>query len=131
MPRLRHQTWVVLFLKSTGILAFICYLFWNALWLSQGRLPPCIWSSLTRLPCPSSGVTRSVESLLCGDYKDFFLFNPFTVLFAVLFAFSVYRLVESWRAKRELMLPSSLGRLWLVTLVGGWICKLLIGPQYW
>lgn len=131
MSSLRQQAWVMLFLKWTGILGFICYLFWNAFWLYQSRLPPSIWSSLTRLPCPSSGVTRSVESLLYGDYKGFFLFNPFTTLFAVLFAFSVFRLVESWRVKRELLLPSTLGRLWLVSLVGGWICKFLIGPEYW
>lgn len=131
MLRLRHEARVRPVLKLAAIAAFIVYCFWNGFWLARGQLPPSIWSSLTGLPCPTSGVTRSVRALVAGECSASLLYNPFTIPFALLLAYSAYRLVWSWRARHEFVLPASVGRLWLVAILGAWLAKFLIGPAYW
>jgi len=131
MRRLRHQAGLSWGLKATAIAAFAGYCAWNVFWLSRGRLPPSLWSHCTGLPCPSSGLVRSLGSLSAGRFGDFVLYNPFTVAFVALFVASLLCLAGSWRKDRSPRLPDAVGRLWLITLAAAWAAKFLVGRQYW
>lgn len=131
MLKLRHQTRLGALLKIAAAVAFIGYCSWNAFWLCHGRLAPSIWSSVSGLPCPSSGVVRSVSAALAGEYRDFILYNPFTIPFLFLFILSAYKLIRVWKETRKLLLPAFVGRLWLIALVTAWLAKFVIGKQYW
>ena len=131
MQRVRRQDRINGAVKAVALLAFAGYCCWNGFWLLRGRLPPSIWTFATGLPCPSTGLTRSLKALAAGDGVGFFLYNPFTTAFVLLSALSAYKLAAAWRAHRPLLLPPGFGWLWLGTLAASWIAKFLIGPAYW
>ena len=131
MLSVRHKTGLRESLKVLGILAFSGYFCWNVFWFSKGQIPPSIWSSITGLPCPTTGVFRSLKAVFAGNYLDFILYNPFTILFLGLMVVSFYSIIRSWKANRKLLLPSYLSYVWLITIVAAWLAKFIIGRQYW
>ncbi|MEI8376290.1 MAG: DUF2752 domain-containing protein [Planctomycetota bacterium] len=131
MPQLRMQDRLTTFFKLLGLGSLTGYISWNAYWLAHGRLAPSIWAYVTGLPCPSSGMTRSVEALVDGRFADFILYNTFTIPVVLLLMYSACQLFGSWKKKRDIALPSFLGWLWLVTILGAWLSKFLVGRQYW
>jgi hypothetical protein len=55
--------------------------FLTAGWLCGGwPTPLCPLHALTGIPCPTCGMTRGVESLLHGDPRSAFLFNPLGII---------------------------------------------------
>jgi hypothetical protein len=44
----------------------------------------CLFKRITTIPCPSCGSTRSVLSVLNGDFTDALLINPFGMLIMVI-----------------------------------------------
>lgn len=61
--------------------------FWKEFALGLGRcLPPCYFYSLTGIPCPGCGLTRSVISLLRGDVLTAMRYNlmPFFLVVIIL-----------------------------------------------
>lgn len=131
MRRLRNKDWLKTGLKAVAITAFAGYCGWNVFWLSAGCLPPSIWSWATGLPCPSTGMTRSLAALAGGDVSGCFLYNPLTAAFVALLLASVLLLLKSWRDEHCLRVPAAVGRLWLATLGVAWAAKFVIGSQYW
>lgn len=131
MRQLRKQDRLVLFLRSCGVGAFVGYMVWNGYWLANGRLPPSIWTSVTGLPCPTSGVTRSIKALIAGDGVGFILYNAFTVPFVAMVVHSGYRLAAAGASQKRAVLSRRLGLLWLAVLLAAWLSKFLVGPKYW
>lgn len=77
--------------------------------LSGLPLMPCPWQSLTGLPCPGCGMTRSTFALLRGDFIESLKLNAFTwviLLFWLLVAIGI-------------TLPASV-RKRLVVRLGAW-----------
>ena len=72
-------------------------------WLAA-RLPtpPCVFHSLTGLPCVTCGATRAATHFLHGDFLTSFLFNPLAFLtFCGLCVFDLYAVtVLATRAPR-------------------------------
>lgn len=118
-------------LKFLGMASFTGYTLWNAYWLAQGRLAPSIWVYATGLPCPSSGMTRSVKALLDGRCADFILYNTFTLPLLLLLTYSAYHLVRAWKRKLDIRLPPFVGWAWLAAILGAWLSKFLVGRAYW
>ena len=54
--------------------------------LTEGDLGVCLFKRLTTIPCPSCGSTRSVLSILKGDFAGAFMWNPigFILIFFLL-----------------------------------------------
>jgi hypothetical protein len=48
--------------------------------ISNDRLGGCVMKSVTHIPCPSCGTTRSVQSLLHGDITGALYWNPIGLL---------------------------------------------------
>ncbi|MBN1590328.1 MAG: DUF2752 domain-containing protein [Pirellulales bacterium] len=128
---MRCEAWLRPALKATAVAAFVGYGAWNAFWLSGGCLPPSIWSRCTGLPCPSTGVVRSLLALWSGNFSDFVLYNPFTIAFIALLMVSLLFLLKSWDKRHIPQVPAFVARLWLVTLTSAWVAKFVIGSQYW
>ena len=118
-------------LKTAALVAFVGYCAWNVFWLGRGQLPPSIWKYCTGLPCPTTGMTRSLGALAKGDWTNFFAYNPFTILFIALFLLSMLLLLIRWKRDRRLELPRYLAGMWFLALTGAWIAKFLLGSHYW
>ena len=131
MLGLRHQVRLKSYIRLFALAAFAGYCFWQVYWLIRGRLAPSLLTFYTSLPNPSSGVTRSIKAALAGHYQDFFLYNPFTVPFIALLAYSLCRLLVSWVKNRELQLPHTVGKLWFALLACAWLVKFILGRKYW
>jgi hypothetical protein len=107
------------------------YVFWNAVCLASGILPPSLFLAATGLPCPTTGCARSMVRLLHGDLAASLRANAFTVPICILLAASLGWLARAALTRRVLRLPAFLGWAWLIVLVAAWILKLLGSPAYW
>ena len=118
-------------LRVTASAGLVCYCGWWVLWLGRGKLPPSPFLALTGLPAPTTGFTRSLLSLLRGDWHACLRWNPFSIPICVLLALSLACL--GWRLLRRR--PLRLGRhflyLWAGLLLAAWAAKLLGGPAWW
>ncbi len=117
-------------LRCVALAAFLGYVAWNMAWLLQA-LPDSIWRCATGLPCPTTGVTRSLHALGCGHLREFFLFNPMTAGYALLLVVSGIILCRQWLSARSLALPRTVAVAWFVALTAGWVLKFATPPAYW
>ena len=131
MRGVRMQDRLRVALKRLAICAFAGYLVWNVVWLLRGRLPPSIWSYFTGLPCPTSGVCRSLAAVSHIDFRSAFLFNAFTLPYLYLLCFSGIVLFRQLLRRRDLVLPPLLARAWCLALILGWAAKFVVGREYW
>ncbi len=89
----------------------------------------CGFRSLTGLPCPGCGITRSVVCAAHGDLPDALRFHPLGPL--VLFSLSVFTLLRLTGMDARLLrrLPRHLGEaacaLVIVALIGIWVARLV------
>lgn len=123
-----------------GSVAGYTWLFFNELVTvaSHNRYGGCIMKSMTHVPCPSCGTTRSVESLLQGDLEGALYWNPMGLLVLVIMVvapvwilidtlnrkytlYSFYLLVEETMKKKKFALFFGL------LIVGNWIWNIYKG----
>ena len=128
---LADARWVRRSVKTIALIAFAGYVVWNAAWLLHGRIPPSIFFYCTGLPCPTTGMTRSMIALCRGNVRDFFLFNPFTLIYLALIGGSVLFVLQRYRRQQPIVLPSFMAWAWLAALGLGWLAKFAIGNRYW
>ena len=91
----------------------------------------CPFKSITGLPCPGCGYTRSIENLVTGDIFISFMHNPGWI-FLTLFMVTMTGIgVKSMINGRQV----TLGKKWLIIfiiLIGStWIGKFLLGSAYY
>lgn len=71
-------------LLTTAILAGYGYLAWAlSKYAEHSDFTPCLFKNITGIPCPSCGSTRSVLSLVKGNFFNAILINPLGVIIAV------------------------------------------------
>jgi hypothetical protein len=64
----------------------------------------CLIKYMVNIPCPSCGATRSVLSILHGQYTQAFYWNPFGfILFAVLLACPLWILYDVIKSRSSLL----------------------------
>jgi hypothetical protein len=129
--RLTHQTGWQSFSPIWAWASFAAYLAWNIKWLASGKIPPSALRILLGVPCPTTGCTRSLVSLLHGDLYASLLWNPFMVPILILSGVSLQMLSLAALRKKELALPKWMGIAWLNVLIVAWLSKFLIGRAYW
>lgn len=102
-------------------------------------IPCCMFRSLTGLPCPFCGLTRSFVSLSHGRWREAFLFHLLGPLVYAGFLAGVLAGVISWRRAVDPAAPPA-GRspgFWAAWTVAGifvaaWIAKFALIPKaYW
>lgn len=114
-----------------AMVSFAAYLLWNILWLASGKLPPSMLLGIVGIPCPTTGFTRSLASLLHGDLRASLLWNPFAIPFLILLALSFHVLTQAALRKKDLLLPKWMAAAWCAVLVASWLSKFLLGRAYW
>jgi hypothetical protein len=114
---------------ALGMFGF--YVFWNVVWIASGKVPASVLQAMTGIPCPTTGCTRSAMALVQGRWIEALCWNPFTLIYVFLFAWSATVLVRQFTRGERLALSPLAGRLWALSLVVGWAAKFLIGPAYW
>jgi len=118
-------------IKTVALIAFGGYVVWNVTWLSHGRFPPSIFAFCVGLPCPTTGITRSILSLWHGNLRDFIFFNPFTTIYIGLAGISAFILLRHSLYRQEVVLPNCIGWAWFFVLFCGWLTKFALGSKYW
>ena len=79
--------------------AFIAGYIWLFIGLSQqyatSKTEVCFIKNITNIPCPSCGSTRSILSLIKGDFIEAFYINPMGFLIAfILFLAPIWIIVD-------------------------------------
>lgn len=128
-PRLQ-QLWL-LTLRTLFLVMLAIYVSWNLYWLVQLRIAPSLFQTLTGLPCPTTGCTRSFFALIRGDWQESLRFNALLVPICLLTMASVLQLVGQVVKRHKLALSRALVVLWAVILPLAWVLKLASNPQYW
>jgi Protein of unknown function (DUF2752) len=127
MTAARRIPWVALGLVLAGASAWVLSPMVRA---HPGLLRPCLFKTLTGLPCVTCGLTRSFLALLDGHPVEAFHWHPVAVLLVALSP-----LLAAWDVRRAMKggaypaLPQRLApRLALAVLLAGtWILQIVRG----
>lgn len=132
VPVVPHQARLIArsvrFLSLGG---FAFYVFWNGVWIAKGRIPPSILIGIAGIPCPTTGGIRSILALCRGDWLQALLWNPFTLVYLLLFAYSLVTLLCQATKRERLALTPFVAWTWFISLALGWAAKFALGPKYW
>lgn len=126
MRLLRMQDRLRLFCKTLGLSALAGYLAWNVAWVSHGKIPPSIFLYVTGLPCPTTGMTRSLLLLARGDVTGSLSQNPFTLPYLALVAVSLALVLRDAARRRPPALPPQLAWAWALALGAGWAVQIAL-----
>ena len=118
-------------IRTVALIAFGGYVAWNVAWFFHGLSPPSVFSYCTGLPCPTTGMTRSILSACRGNVQDFLLFNPFTLVYLALMGASALLVLGGHIKGKEIALPPAMAWSWMAALALGWLAKFAIGGRYW
>lgn len=69
-----------------SLLTVVSYSYlWHALYnTNYAGITPCVFKRVTGIACPSCGSTRSVVSIIKGNFKAALLINPLGIIIALL-----------------------------------------------
>ncbi|MBC7856052.1 MAG: DUF2752 domain-containing protein [Pirellulaceae bacterium] len=125
------QSWWRFVLRTLFIAMLAVYVGWNVYWLGQLRIAPSLFQSLTGLPCPTTGCTRSFFALCHGEWRESLRFNALLVPICALLIATVLQLIGQFVTWRRLSLSNVLVVLWGIVLPLAWVLKLAGDPRYW
>lgn len=130
----RNKLYLLIFIAC---IAGYIWLYWS-LNETQTEIEVCFVKNITSIPCPSCGSTRSIVSLLNGDFVGAITMNPLGyivalimfvsplwILFDILYKrntlFTFYRKIESYLKKPHYSLPM------ILFLIINWIWNITKG----
>lgn len=110
-----------------GLIMVGIYSAWVGLIPEQVSLIPCLFHSITNIPCPGCGMTRACVSITQGNFLQAYMFNPLAFLLIAL-ALCVALIPNKTKYVWERL--SIKARNWililiLVTCLSTWVFKLL------
>ena len=111
-------------LRILAVSLGVVYLLWNISWLAQGDVAPSLFSSLTGLPCPTTGGTRAFAQLLRGNLLGSFHYNAMAIPLAILFLGTVWGQLARWLSGKRLVMPRWSVAAWCGLLSVAWVLKL-------
>jgi hypothetical protein len=133
--KLRAADTGLIFLSLASWLAYVCYvplLAYHGAGIVASDIPsPCIFKWGTGLPCPFCGVTRSLASLIRGDFKEALFYHPLSVPLFLLYTYSILRLVRNLTRDAGPSLSRPIVRVWCFLAVISWIIKFVLPKNYW
>lgn len=127
--RVRSLYFYILRIFAAGL--FLIYCFWWVFWLVRGKLPPALFLAITGLPSPTTGCTRSLQSLLQGNWRESLYWNAMSIPFFALFILSLGWLGWRFLRRQSIRLPVGFLYLWIVILMIAWAMKIFGSPAYW
>lgn len=91
----------------------------------------CLLKSVTGIPCPACGFTRSCHALIRGDVVDCFKYQPLSLVYlaglGILGACSIRAILR----REPLRLSSSVSAAIFLVLGSAWLLKLLAPREFW
>jgi hypothetical protein len=114
-------------------LAYVAFVLASFFAVGDTALKPihCVFKSLSGLPCPFCGMTRSLSGWLAGDVQSGIFFHPLAPLVFGLFTYSVWEVNRQvWSGKSPRLGPKAT-LAWLAAVLAGWTFKFLLPQQYW
>ncbi|MGB4774965.1 MAG: DUF2752 domain-containing protein [Daejeonella sp.] len=125
MPLSRNRLYVLLAISCMAGYSWVCMSYRTNLGHADNEVGVCIIKHVTHIPCPSCGSTRSLVSLLKGNFLDALYWNPIgLILLVVMFIaplwiiydcflqkdslFNFYRKTEQALQQRKLAIPAIL-----------------------
>ena len=117
-------------LERNGKLTLSGYLV-NAINAHMERTMSGLFKSLTGLPCPGCGYTRSMENLVAGDFLHSFYYNPGWIILIFFMTTMISIGLRSIITGRQLVLNRRWTIMFIVLLVSTWIGKFLLGSAYY
>jgi hypothetical protein len=91
----------------------------------------CPFRSITGLPCPGCGFTRSMESMLGGKFLMSFMHNPGWIILVFFLGTMIGIGVRSIISGKQLVLNKRWLIMFIVTLGSTWIGKFMLGSAYY
>ena len=91
----------------------------------------CPFRSLTGLPCPGCGYTRSIESLMAGEFFTSFLHNPGWIVLIFFMGTMIFLGVRSLIHGRQFVLNQRWLIMFIVLLASNWVGKFILGSAYY
>lgn len=79
----RNRLYSILLIASSTGFIWLCYSI-SKNWAKSNMTEVCLIKHFTNIPCPSCGATRSVLSLIKGDFLTALAINPIGYIIAVI-----------------------------------------------
>lgn len=106
----------------------LLYPYLNQLRILETR---CLFYRITKLPCPSCGYTRALQSFSEKEYLKSFLFNPLWIVFVFYQLGLIFVSLKTIIKAKIHFIKSIYIKLFAGLLILNWIAKLLIGYNYY
>ena len=74
----RNRLHLLLGLAFLSAYSWLAWSVWHT--ESHPEFTPCIFKNVTGIACPSCGTTRSIETLMRGNFKEAALLNPLGII---------------------------------------------------
>jgi hypothetical protein len=127
----RSRLYIILFISCVAGYTWL-FINYNLNSTNSKDINVCIIKHVTNIPCPSCGATRSVLSLLNGDFSEAMLWNPLGIFLALILLitpiwisydylekketlFYYYRKMESAFQQKKLAIPA------IILVISNWI----------
>ena len=91
----------------------------------------CPFKSITGLPCPGCGYTRSIESLVTGNIFASFMHNPGWIILIFFLGTMIHTGIRSLITGRQSTLSNRWLLMFIVLLGSTWIGKFMLGSAYY
>lgn len=97
------------------LILLITYLYLNKIY---GFYIPCLFHKLTNLYCPGCGATRCILSLLKGNIKEAFQYNPiFFTMIPFLILGIIYKIYIYIENKKDNLINRIPNYIWIIIII--------------
>jgi len=103
MPNYRNRLYFILATATVAGYSWLVFKILNGSFYSESSYSGCLIKTVTGMPCPSCGSTRSVGSLLQGHIIEALYWNPFGIILSILML-----IIPIWLTYDLMMRKSSL-----------------------
>jgi hypothetical protein len=104
----RNRIYSTVLIACIAGIAWTAYTIWQNTAITDTSVEVCLFKKATGFPCPSCGTTRSIQSLIEGNFLEALHWNPFgVVVFCIMLISPVWILIDMANRKSSFLLGYS------------------------